>query len=109
MTKNSATAKAVALFLAGAEGLEPSARGFGVDVGESRREREKGCVGAGIPARLKTGGAVLVLPGKNPAQNGQKSSENDKMQATKLTVSDKVRIIKSAGDFPPGRLLQTGG
>ena len=29
MTKNSATANAVALFLAGAEGLEPSARGFG--------------------------------------------------------------------------------
>ena len=25
--------------LAGAEGLEPSARGFGVDVGESSRER----------------------------------------------------------------------
>ena len=29
VTKNSATAKAVAPFLAGAEGLEPSARGFG--------------------------------------------------------------------------------
>ena len=28
-------------FLAGAEGLEPSARGFGVDVGERTREREK--------------------------------------------------------------------
>ena len=27
--------------LAGAEGLEPSARGFGVDVGERTREREK--------------------------------------------------------------------
>ena len=29
------------LFLAGAEGLEPSARGFGVDVGEHIGEREK--------------------------------------------------------------------
>ena len=28
-------------FVAGAEGLEPSARGFGVDVGERTREREK--------------------------------------------------------------------
>ena len=36
-------------FVAGAEGLEPSARGFGVDVGESRREREKGCVGRVFP------------------------------------------------------------
>ena len=59
ITKNSATANAVALFLAGAEGLglrsrsgrlvacvppartRPSARGFGVDVGERTREREK--------------------------------------------------------------------
>ena len=41
ITKNSATANAVALFLAGAEGLEPSARGFGVDVGEHNREQGK--------------------------------------------------------------------
>ena len=32
-------------FLAGAEGLEPSARGFGVDVGERIRERGRGGVG----------------------------------------------------------------
>ena len=31
-------------FLAGAEGLEPSARGFGVDVGKHTRERGKGSV-----------------------------------------------------------------
>ena len=30
--------------LAGAEGLEPSARGFGVDVGKHTRERGKGSV-----------------------------------------------------------------
>ena len=29
-------------FLAGAEGLEPSARGFGVDVGTRKRERGRG-------------------------------------------------------------------
>ena len=44
VTKNSATAKAVALFLAGAEGLEPSARGFGVDVETQQREQERGSV-----------------------------------------------------------------
>ena len=32
-------------FLAGAEGLEPSARGFGVDVGERTRERGRDGVG----------------------------------------------------------------
>ena len=42
ITKNSATANAVALFLAGAEGLEPSARGFGVDVRTNHRERGRG-------------------------------------------------------------------
>jgi hypothetical protein len=31
-------------FVAGAEGLEPSARGFGVDVGKHTRERGKGSV-----------------------------------------------------------------
>ena len=30
-------------FLAGAEGLEPSARGFGVDVGKYHRKRGRGC------------------------------------------------------------------
>ena len=58
MTKNSATAKAVALFLAGAEGLEPSARGFGVDVGGGPEERGRGCVGRFSPQVRK--GAVLI-------------------------------------------------
>ena len=44
ITKNSATANAVALFLAGAEGLEPSARGFGVDVGKRTGERGRASV-----------------------------------------------------------------
>ena len=33
--KKNSTANAVLFFLAGAEGLEPSARGFGVDVGNA--------------------------------------------------------------------------
>ena len=58
LTKNSATANAVALFLAGAEGLEPSARGFGVDVGTNHQERERAGVSRFLPQARKR--AVLV-------------------------------------------------
>ena len=50
--------------LAGAEGLEPSARGFGVDVGKHTRERGKGRCHPILAASHKTGGAGLVLPGR---------------------------------------------
>ena len=53
VTKNSATAKAVALFLAGAEGLEPSARGFGVDVGEHNGEQKRAGVARFFPQVTK--------------------------------------------------------
>ena len=39
LTKKSGIAEAIPDFLAGAEGLEPSARGFGVDVGTAHKER----------------------------------------------------------------------
>ena len=39
--------------VAGAEGLEPSARGFGVDVGGSPEERGRGCVGRFLPQVTK--------------------------------------------------------
>ena len=46
LTKNrEASIVLTSLFLAGAEGLEPSARGFGVDVGEHSRERGRDGVG----------------------------------------------------------------
>ena len=46
LTKNrEASIVLASLFLAGAEGLEPSARGFGVDVGTAHRERGRGSVG----------------------------------------------------------------
>ena len=44
--------------LAGAEGLEPSARGFGVDVGEHSGEQERAGVARFLPQVRK--GAVLV-------------------------------------------------
>ena len=46
LTKNGeVSARLTSPFLAGAEGLEPSARGFGVDVGEHSRERGRDGVG----------------------------------------------------------------
>ena len=45
-------------FVAGAEGLEPSARGFGVDVGTNHQERERAGVSRFLPQARKR--AVLV-------------------------------------------------
>ena len=42
--KSQASQKRYLTFLAGAEGLEPSARGFGVDVETQQREQERGSV-----------------------------------------------------------------
>ena len=73
VTKNSATAKAVAPFLAGAEGLEPSARGFGVDVGE--RTRERGRVGvARFPRQVRNRVVLLWCCGENRNGDGRKVS-----------------------------------
>ena len=45
LTKNGeVSARLTSPFLAGAEGLEPSARGFGVDVETQQREQERGSV-----------------------------------------------------------------
>ena len=51
-------------FVAGAEGLEPSARGFGVDVETAHRERGRDKVAPFYQPSHKTGGAGLVLRGK---------------------------------------------
>ena len=48
-------------FLAGAEGLEPSARGFGVDVRECSRERGRGRFRPVLPDKSQKSGAGLVL------------------------------------------------
>ena len=48
-------------FVAGAEGLEPSARGFGVDVETAHRERGRDKVAPFYQPSHKTGGAGLVL------------------------------------------------
>ena len=50
-------------FVAGAEGLEPSARGFGVDVGEHGRERGKERCWPILPDKSQKSGAGLVLWG----------------------------------------------
>ena len=51
-------------FVAGAEGLEPSARGFGVDVETAHRERGRDKVAPFYQPSHKTGGAGLVLSEK---------------------------------------------
>ena len=56
--KSQASQKRYLTFLAGAEGLEPSARGFGVDVEEHTRERERAGVSRFLPQARKR--AVLV-------------------------------------------------
>ena len=57
-TKKERQAGACLSFLAGAEGLEPSARGFGVDVGTNHQERERAGVSRFLPQARKR--AVLV-------------------------------------------------
>ena len=58
LTKKSGTAKAIPDFLAGAEGLEPSARGFGVDVETAHREWGRG--GVARSPRSSPQRAVLI-------------------------------------------------
>ena len=60
-TKKERQAGACLSFLAGAEGLEPSARGFGVDVGEHGRERGKERCWPILPDKSQKSGAGLVL------------------------------------------------
>ena len=54
-------------FLAGAEGLEPSARGFGVDEETAHRERGR--------AGVAQFGAGLVLRGNLAGRNGRKATK----------------------------------
>ena len=69
LTKKSGTAKAIPDFLAGAEGLEPSARGFGVDVGKRRWEQEKAGV-IRFPPQVSEREVLVWCCGKNlPSSN----------------------------------------
>ena len=83
----------------------PSARGFGVDVGESTRERGRGGVGRFLPQVTKR----AVLGWCCEEISGPKGRENPGKAGNTLTRIDKDRIIKVPGLLPAGRLLQTGG
>ena len=79
LTKKSGIAEAIPDFLAGAEGLEPSARGFGVDVGERRGERRR--AGAAQFLTQAPESAVLVwcygdFSRAKKAENPRKSLNN---------------------------------
>ena len=58
-------------FVAGAEGLEPSARGFGVDVGTAHRGTGEGRCWPVPAVNHKTGGAGLVLWGNFQGKTGK--------------------------------------
>ena len=106
LTKNGeVSTRLTSPFLAGAEGLEPSARGFGVDVGESTRERGRGGVGRFLLQVTKR----AVLGWCCEEISGPKGRENPGKAGNTLTRIDKDRIIKVPGLLPAGRLLQTGG
>ena len=83
LTKKSGTAEAIPDFfatgLAGAEGLEPSARGFGVDVG--KHTRGQGRAGVGRFSRTTSQRAVLVwccgiIQCPEMGRNGRKTAES---------------------------------
>ena len=61
-------------FLAGAEGLEPSARGFGVDVGKRTRERGRTRCSPIFLSKSRKSGAGLVLREKSEAKMGRKTA-----------------------------------
>ncbi len=67
-------------FLAGAEGLEPSARGFGVDVGKCSKEQGRAGVDQFLPQVRK--GAVLVWCGRkfSEPKQAKKSGKSPEKQ-----------------------------
>ena len=69
--KSQASQKRYLTFLAGAEGLEPSARGFGVDVGTAHRGTGEGRCWPVPAVNHKTGGAGLVLWGNFQGKTGK--------------------------------------
>ena len=85
-------------FLAGAEGLEPSARGFGVDVGKCSKEQGRAGVARFLPQVRK--GAVLVWCWEEiiRAKTGEKERKIPGKAGNTLTEIDNVRIIKNAGE-----------
>ena len=89
-------------FVAGAEGLEPSARGFGVDVGERTRER----VRTGVARFSRTSPKRVVLVWCYGeifrAKTGKKEREIPGKTGNALTKIDTGRIIKNAGQTTLG-------
>ena len=80
LTKKSGIAEAIPDFLAGAEGLEPSARGFGVDVGKRTGGTGEGQCCPVLPNKSQKSGAGLVLQG---------------IFKVRVLPKDGVRIIKA--------------
>ena len=80
-------------FLAGAEGLEPSARGFGVDVGKRRRERGRASVARfshRTPRR-----AVLVWCCEDPGEKNYGTDEKQEANAWTISKFSEILLVIS--------------
>ena len=81
-------------FLAGAEGLEPSARGFGVDVERTSRERGRGGVGRFSPQVRKQ--VVLVWCCVDPVKSLE-TDEKQKVSAGIILKYSEILLVISWG------------
>ena len=94
LTKNrEASIVLASLFLAGAEGLEPSARGFGVDVGKRRRERGRASVARfshRTPRR-----AVLVWCCEDPGEKNYGTDEKQEANAWTISKFSEILLVIS--------------
>ena len=103
LTKNGeVSTRLTSPFLAGAEGLEPSARGFGVDVETNHGKQGK----AGVARFSRTSPKRVVLVWCYGeifrAKTGKKEREIPGKTGNALTKIDTGRIIKNAGQTTLG-------
>ena len=101
-TKKERQADACLSFLAGAEGLEPSARGFGVDGGEVQQGAGKSRCCPVPAASKKRCGAGLVLRGNYPSQNRRKRAENPRKSRKHIDLNRHGPYNKKCRGNPAG-------
>ena len=78
-------------FLAGAEGLEPSARGFGVDVGKCSKEQGRASVARFLPQVTKR--AVLVWC----YEEAKKRISNNRFDKTTVHMQETIYVKPTLG------------
>ena len=94
LTKNrEASIVLASLFLAGAEGVEPSARGFGVDVGKRTGERGRGGATRFPPQAAERAVLVWCYGKFSGPKRAKKSGKSPKKREILLTKTDTVPIL----------------